>query len=198
VTLRHPRLPAPKTATRIALFAVAAALSTGLGACGGDPFAINWAASPDTVLLYSLARPELNLSSGYNFFGRRAVRVESATATGSWDLALDTRGGDLVFLPPGALGVGSRARVTALPGMRFDDVIDAPADTAVYSAVSPLPIEMGTVYVVRTGQSVGAFGRRCSYYAKLEPLVIDVDGGTLTFVFDVSPVCNSLRLIPPD
>jgi len=30
------------------------------------------------------------------------------------------------------------------------------------------------------------------------PLVIDVEGGTLTFKFDASPVCNSLRLIPPD
>ena len=94
-------------------------LAATLTACGSDPFAIKWTSAPDTVLLYSLARPEFNLPSGFNFFGRNAVKVESATATGTWDLALDTKGGELVFLPPGALGVDSRARVTELAGARF-------------------------------------------------------------------------------
>ena len=183
---------------RPAVLAVLAALSVGLAACGDDPFLFPWEASPDTVLLYSLARPELNLESAFNFNDRRKVRVEAATATGTWDLAVDTRGGRLVFLPPGALGVSSKARVTALPGMSFDEVLDAPTDTAVYSQFDPLPVEMSTIYVVRTGRSPGIFGTSCSYYAKLEPLIIDVAGGTLTFKFDASPVCNSLRLVPPD
>ena len=181
-----------------ASLAALVALSVGVAACGGDPFIFPWETAPDTVLLYSLARPELNLEAAYNFNRRVRVRVEAATATGTWDVALDTRGGQLVLLPPGALGISSKASVAALPGVSFDDLQDAPEDTAVYSRFEPVPVEMGTVYVVKTGRSPGIFGTRCSYYAKLEPLVIDVDGGTLTFVFDASPVCNSLRLIPPD
>jgi hypothetical protein len=36
------------------------------------------------------------------------------------------------------------------------------------------------------------------FFAKLEPLVLDVAGGTLEFVFDASPVCNDTRLVPPE
>ena len=174
------------------------ALSVGLVACGSDPFAFPWQLSPDTVLLYSLARPELNLEAAYNFNNRRKVRVEAATATGTWDVAVDTRGGQIVLLPPGALGVSSKASVAVLPGLQFDDVLEAPEDTAVYTRFDAVPVQMGTVYIVKTSQSPGIFGTSCSYYAKLVPLVIDVEGGTLTFKFDVSPVCNSLRPIPPD
>jgi len=174
------------------------ALSVGLAACGDDPFDFPWASNPETVLLYSLARPELNLEAAYNFHNRVKVTVEAARASGTWDIAVDTRDGQLVFLPPGALGISSKASLTALPGLSFDDVLDAPEDTAVYSKFAAVPVELETVYVVKTLQSPGTFGMACSYYAKLVPLVIDVEGGTLTFMFDVSPICNSLRLIPPD
>ena len=175
-----------------------AALSLTLGACEDDPFQVNWLADPDTVLLYSLARPELNLPSGYNFNARQRVRIEAPAASGSWDVALDSQEGELVFLPPGALNITSRARVTALPDAVFEDVREAPRDTAVYSANEAVPIEMNSVYVVRTSESLGSFGRRCVYFAKLEPLEIDVAAGTLRFVFDASPVCNDPRLVPPN
>ena len=49
-------------------FAIAAAvLTVGLGACGDDPFAFRWNDVPDTAQIYSLARPELNLPSGFSF-----------------------------------------------------------------------------------------------------------------------------------
>ncbi|NIT86093.1 MAG: hypothetical protein GWN82_04050, partial [Gemmatimonadetes bacterium] len=47
----------------------------------------------DTVLLYSLARPELNLVSAYNFLQGAPIQVEEPNATGVWDVAVDTRGG---------------------------------------------------------------------------------------------------------
>ena len=173
-------------------------LSVGLSACGEDPFAFPWASRPDTVLLYSLARPELNLEAAYDFHNDLRIRVEAAKASGSWDVALDTRESQLVLLPPGALGITSKASVAVIPGFAFADVLDAPEDTAAYTRSAAVPVEMGTVYVVKTSQSPGIFGTNCSYYAKLEPLVIDVEGGTLTFIVEASPVCNSHRLIPPD
>lgn len=184
---------------RVAVPALACVLALGVSACGDDPFAFDWDDTPRTVLLYSLARPELNLESGYAFRQHSRVRVEAAAATGNWDAALDTRAGALAWLPPGALGVaGSTARITTLPGVTLEDVVLAPADTTLYTADEPVPIEMGTVYIIKTGRSQGAFGSSCVYYAKAEALVLDPIGGTLTFRYVTSPICNSLELVPPD
>ncbi|MGD2067894.1 MAG: hypothetical protein PVI57_04355 [Gemmatimonadota bacterium] len=168
-----------------------------LAACGDDPYNFEWVAAPDTALLYSLARPESNLASGFNFDARRTIRIETPTATGTWDVALDTQDDQLVLLPPGALNVNSRARITTFPGMSFDDVREAPRDTAAYVADEPVVVEASTVYVVQTSQRFDTFGRRCVYFAKLEPVDIDVAAGTLRFLFDSNPVCNDRRLVPP-
>jgi hypothetical protein len=192
-----PRLACLRGRT-LALAAFVAVGTAGVAACGSDPFAIDWVESPDTVLLYSLARPQLNLVSGFDFYNRIAVRIEDSEATGNWDVAVDTRNGKIVLLAPGVLGVDSKARVARLPGTTFAEVIEAPADTTLYTATSPVPVELGSVYVMRTRQGFGSFGRVCVYYAKLEPLEIDPVGGTLRFVYDSSPVCNDRKLIPPN
>lgn len=178
--------------------AAAVALLVGLVACNNNPYQLNWIDTPDTVTLYSLARAEFNLPSGFGFYRANAVNIETPGATGSWDVALDTRNGELVLLPPGALGVSARAAITALPGLTLDDVTKAPSDTLVYDGDSPVPVEQGTVYVVRTNRQAGSFGQTCVYYAKVEPVEIDVPNGTLTFRYVSSPVCNSLDLIPPN
>ena len=167
-------------------------------ACGDDPFELRWNADPDTVLLYSLAQPELNLPSAFSFNSRTTVRVEAPAATGTWDLALDTQEGALVFLPPGALGINSRAGIAMLSGLEFDDVREAPSDTAAYAFDQGVPVSLGTVYVVQTRQVTGQFGTTCVYFAKLEPLVTDLAEGTLEFEFDSNPVCNDPRLVPPE
>lgn len=177
---------------------MAAALAVTFTACGDDPFSFDWSDVPDTVQLYSLARPELSLASGFNFFQRFAVRIEDPTATGAWDIALDTRNAELVLLPPGALGVSGRARVSTIAGVPFDEVVEAPGDTLLYEGNQPVPVVNGTVYVVSTNRSVGNFGSSCIYYAKMEPVLIDVAGGVLQFRYVSSPVCNSRELTPPD
>lgn len=185
-------------APRLAILAVAAVLAAALPACGDNPFELNWTARPDTVLLHSLARPELNLSSGFNFVERRTVRIESPGVTGSWDLALDTQDGRLVFLPPGALDVRSRAAISVLEGMDFQDVREVPSDSASYSFDVPVPVETGTVYGIQTHEARGSFGRVCVFYAKLEPVRVDPEAGTISFVYDASPVCDDPRVVPPD
>lgn len=186
-----------RSRSRVAIVTVAlAAVALGsLAACGADPFAIKWSISPDTVELYSLNRTEIGLPSGYNFYNRARITIESASATGQWDVALGTRNGALVLLPPLALGVPGTGRVATLSGTTFDDLTEAPADTTLYSS-DAVPLTMGDVYVIRTNQSAGSFGAYCYYYAKLAPLDIDVENGVLRFVFDSSPVCNDRALIP--
>jgi len=178
--------------------ATCAALAFALTACSDDPFAFDWSDVPDTAQLYSLARPELNLASGFSFFDRLALRVEDPNATGTWDVALDTRNAELVLLPPGALGVSGRARVATIAGISFDDVLEAPGDTTAYEGDLPVPVTAGVVYVVSTNRRVGSFGSACVYYAKMEPVLIDVPGGVLRFRYVASPICNSRELTPPD
>lgn len=179
----------------VALSVAAAGLAS--ASCGDDIFRVDWEISPDTVVLHSLARPELNLASGFDFYNGFSLVVEEPESTGNWDMAVDTRNGRLVALPPGALGVTSKARVAPLRGVTFEEVTEAPADSALYVATQAVPMELGTIYVWRTRQTFGSFGRVCVYYAKMEPLVLDPVAGKLTFVFDSSPVCNDRSLIPP-
>jgi len=178
--------------------AAALALVIGAGACGDDPFAFDWSDAPDTVLLYSLARPELNLVSAFGFFQGLPIRIEAAGATGTWDMAVDTRNNEIVMLPPGALGVVGTARITTLENMTLADVTKAPTDTLVYVSDQPVRMELGNVYVVKTNRSAGSFGSSCVYYAKLSPIIIDPVGGTLTFEHVTNPVCNSQDLVPPN
>jgi hypothetical protein len=190
--------PNPKKRWRAPAAGAAAALLFALVACGDDPFSFDWSDAPDTVQIYSLARPELNLPSGFSF-GQPpgSVIVERPGATGAWDVALDTRGGQLVLLPPGALGITARAGIAVLAGVAFDDVVEAPGDTLAYAKNDPVPVLAGTVYVVQTNRRPCAFGASGVYYAKMEPVAIDVAGGVLTFRYVASPICNSRRLTPP-
>lgn len=177
-----------RSASRLA----GAVLLLTVAACGDDPFRVDWESQPDTVLLYSLARPELGLPSAFNFNRRQPIEIENPGATGNWDLALDTNDGQLVFLLPGVMGIQSRARITTLPGMSFDEVRVAPADTSAYVSDQPVPVEFGQIYVIQTDQT-----GQCVYYSKIEALEADVALGTLRFVHDGSPVCNSRDLVPP-
>jgi hypothetical protein len=179
------------------LGAVAALVAT-LAACDEDPFVFRWDATPDTVRLYSLARPEPNLVSGFGFFERALLLVEQPDATGLWDVALDTENGQLVLKPPGALGISARAAIATLGAVPFDEVDEAPGDTLLYEVDDPVVMTTGTVYAIRTNRRPGSFGSTCVYYGKLEPLVVNVAGGELDFVYVRSQVCNNRSLVPPD
>ncbi len=190
---KRPRLPSFGV-----LFVSSAAAFLAFAACDDDPFAVRWVVNPDTVKLYALSRPEPNLVSGYDFFPRRPVRIEAPTTGDDWDLAVDVRDGQFVWLPPGSLGIPSDAAVAVLEGETFESATEAPEDTAAYVMDAPIPIVLGTIYVVRTRQHPGFFGTLCNYYGKIEPLAADFRSGSVYFQFDVSQACNNLDLIPPD
>lgn len=189
--------PAPnlRGLIRVLLFLVAVPT---LIACDDDPFKIRWEASPDTVILYSLARPELNLYSGFDFLGRTGVKIESPQAVNAWDMALDTRVGELVFLPPGAIGVrNSSAAIAPMGPMGFDDLRKAPRDTTLYVTDEPVPVTVGNLYVIRSRRAPGIYGTICTYFGKLMPLEEDLESQSVKFMFDMSPVCNDRKLYPP-
>ena len=181
-------------------FVATGALSFVAAACGRNPFELQWVESKlDTAMIYSMARPELNLPSAFDFKGHRSLRIESPGSTGAWDLVLDTQEGQLVFLPPGALGIDSEAGIVPFPGVRFDELTEAPEDTLSYKEDEPIALQAGSAYVIRTHRSPDRFGVLCSFYGKLELLAIEVQLGTVRFVYDVNPLCGDRKLVPtPD
>lgn len=179
--------------------ALSAALIMGLNACGDDPFAFDWFDTPDTTTIYSLQLPlDRQLSSGFSFASRSAVRIELAGATGAWDMALDTQGGELVALPPGALGITARAAIASLGAIPFDDLREAPSDTLLYELNDPVPMTLGHVYAVRTNRNLQNFGTTCVYYAKFSPITLDATAGSMEFQFVASPICNNRDLVSPN
>jgi len=170
----------------------------GLAACGDDPFETQWATDIDTVTLFSLQRPEIGLPSAFDFPGRLPVVIENANAAGTWDVAVSDNGTTVSLLPSTALGVDSRVGIAAVPGIPFQDVTSAPADTAVYVSDAAVPMEIGTTYAIRSREVSGFFGQRCVYYSKMQPISIDLTEGTLEFFFEASPACNDRNLVPTE
>lgn len=168
------------------------------GACDDNFFTVRWDANPATISLFSLARPELNLPSAFNMNKRTLVEIEQSTATGTWDLAVDTQNGEMVFLTPRVMGIESDAGITLVEGTDFDALASAPGDTARYYNTEPVKIEVGRLYVVRTIQGLSNFGQVCNFFGKLQPLSIDLAVGTVEFKYDSNPVCNNRELIPPN
>lgn len=186
-----------RTPGRPLLVAALLLLVAALPACGDDPFLFRWTENPREALLYSLDREERNRPTAFGMLNGERVILENPATSGRWDFALDTRNGALVLLPPRAVGVQSRAGIVEFPDVRFDEVREAPSDTAVYVTRDPVPLRMGSIYVVRTREQPGSFGQVCVFYGKMQPLEMDPVAGTLLFRFDTSPDCNNPRLVPP-
>lgn len=178
------------------LLSAGLALVLSTSGCGDDPFRITWEGNPGEALVYSLDREELNRPSGFNMMERRTVLVEAPTADGRWDFVLDRQDGGLVFLPPRALGVESRAAISPIPGATWEDVREAPRDSLAFVTDAPVPVVSGTIYVVRTHQQFDFFGRQCVFYGKVEAVDFDLEQGTLRFSHDTNPECNDRRLVP--
>jgi hypothetical protein len=165
-------------------------------ACGRDPFALEWIASADTVRLYAISRPEPNIETGFDFGARRTVRIEAPATTTSWDLAVDFEDGRAVFLTPGFFGVDSDAALVELPDENFDDIEEAPEDDDVYIENQAIPVNLESLYVVRTRRLRSNYGQLCNHYAKMVPLDMDPDERTVVFVFDTNGICNSRKMQP--
>jgi len=176
-----------------------AASVLGLTACGENVFDLKWTiARVNTVLLYSLARPELNLPSGFDFVDRREIEIQEPGSTGLWDLLVDTQDGQLVFVSPGALGIDSEVMILQIPDTAFADVLTAPEDSTLYTKDQPVPIETGSVYVLRTHEGPSRFGVPCVFWGKIQPTDVDLALETVQFIYDVSILCDDRGLVPED
>ena len=163
---------------------------------GCEGFELNWTSVEDTVLLYSLARPEyLDRPSAFDFRGRQRVVVDRPDLGNpqNFDAAFSEIDGEPVLLPAGVFATLNDEPGIAIDssGTSFDELARAPSDGYVTDA--PVPLRTGVVYAIRTRSD----GRGCSRYAKLEALDIGADG-TLEFRQIRNNLCNDRELIPTD
>jgi hypothetical protein len=182
---------------------LAAFLPLLLAACE-DEFTQDWTATPDTVELFSLSRPELiGRPSAFDFvpapvFGT-PIAVENPSATGRWDVAVVDQGNTLAFLPAGGFtGLSSRAAIAEITASTtLEELREAPGDTAQFKSTA-VTARVGRIYVVRTRREECPFSSAGVRYAKLEVLEVNAPAGTLRFRVITNPYCNSRTLIPPD
>jgi hypothetical protein len=169
-----------------------------VAACDDNLGVQNWDATPDTITLFSLSRPDLlGFPSAYDFANRRAVEVETPGATNNWDVALASPAGVFQLVPAAAFqGVDSRARIATIAGQTFETLIEAPRDTVQFTA-QPVAIQTGGVYVIRT-RRVGCGFSTAVHYAKLKAVTLDDAGGFVQFAVVVNPLCNDRSFVPPE
>ena len=184
------------SAFKLARLLVIAAAVLPMVACEEDLGLDNWTAFVDTTTIYSLSRAELlGRPSAYDFFNQAADEVETPSATGSWDFALLDSGNQLVLLPAGGFqGNTSRAGLALITGTTFEDLREAPSDTARYSKTAAA-VQVGQVYAVRTRRD------QCSFvsgvrFGKMKIIAVDPTAGSVTFASIVNPYCNERLLIP--
>lgn len=185
-----------RTFNRLPGLVLALAALVLVSGCDDDLFEQRWTANPQQGLIYALSRDELNVPSAFSVYERRAYRVEAVGSSGRWDLAFDIVAGQPVFLPPGALGISTEARLLARPGETFESIRRAPDDLELYSETEPVPVVEGQLYIVRTVQQIGIFGSRCVHYGKLLVEELDLQASSVEFRYDVNTICNSRRLQP--
>jgi hypothetical protein len=185
---------------RIRRAAVAALFPLLLAACE-DEFRQDWTATPDTIELFSLTRPELiGRASAFDFVPPGVpIAVENPAATGNWDIAIVDNGGTLAFLPAsGFTGLSSRAAIAEITvSTTLEQLEEAPRDTADFKYTA-VPVRVGRIYVVRTRRADCGFGSFGVRYAKLEALSVSPTAGSVRFRTIVNPYCNNRALIPPD
>jgi hypothetical protein len=160
-----------------------------------------WADTPDTLTIYSITRAELlGRASGIDIAsGRtRTVVLESSLEVSSWDFALTESGGAFQLMPAAAVeGLDSRAGIVEVPETTLDEVLQAPADADAFQQ-TPIDIEIGQVYVLRSRRASCAGLGAGVFYGKLKALALDAASGSFKFEVVLNPYCNDRDLIPPE
>lgn len=172
-----------------------------LTGCGDDAFDLTPLLVSDTVLLAAPLPGNIDLptaldvtgnGAGGLWGGRFPERVSDALA---WDFLVRIRDGQLVLLPPGALGVSSRASITrALVGETLEGLREAPGQST-FIADSAVVLQRGSVYVARSRAALDQFGGGCSQFAKLSPVELDLVAGRVSIAVTTNQRCSDPRLV---
>lgn len=124
--------------------------------------------------------------------GRFPERVDDAQ---EFDVVLRLRNGELVFVPPKALGLTSRNLLRAgitqpITDRTFEEVEEAPPSGSFVTG-EPVAVREGAVYVVRSRQTAGS---GCTFFAKVAPVEVDRAQARVRLRVATSAFCGDERL----
>lgn len=187
-------------------FAITAGLLLAIGSGCGDSTGLdlNPLLVRDTVIVAAPLPGNADLPTALDIMtdgrggivgGRFPERVSDAL---QWDflVEIDEQTGNLVLLPARAVGIGdSRAAITPpIEGTSFDDLREAPGQST-FIPDSAVTMEVGNVHVARSRVSPASL---CMYFAKLQPLRVDVAEGILELQIVANQRCSDPRLVAAD
>lgn len=179
-------------------------LAAALAACNDTTaFQIQPQIFTDTVQLAASGAPDadalptaLDISVQGNGVvgGRFPERLSDA---GQWDFLVRVKKGAIVLVPSGALGIESRAGISApIAGANFETLNQVPKNTT-FGIDSATALTNGAVYAVRSRFFSNGVST-CQQYAKLQPLAVDPAAGRVTLRVATNAVCGDQRLVPKE
>jgi hypothetical protein len=185
------------SAFKLARIVLACAAVLPVVACDDELDFGDWSATPDTTTIFSLSREDLiGRPSAYDFVRHFPLEVEAVGATDNWDVALRHEGNQLALVPAGGFqGQVSRAALALIPNVLFEDLDEAPGDTAAFSSEAVL-VQPGQVYALRTRRTACNSFQVGVRYGKVKIIDVNPTAGTLTFSEIVNPICNDRNLVP--
>lgn len=187
--MKRPDAP---SATRSITF-LALALTLVLGGCDDGFEPLVWGNFPDTVALFSLARPEyVDRPSAYDMAAEVAVVVEQQRANpATFDVAVtEDDEGTFQLLPAGLFAdFDIRPGIFHHPSATFESLMRAPREG--FEFEQPVRADTTGVYVIRSRQAPNG----CFYYGKLEVLELD-PAGIMTIRALRNPNCSDRSLVP--
>lgn len=144
---------------------------------------------------------DITAAGGIITGGRFPERVRDA---GEWDVAVRLRGGQLVLVPAGALGLRdglsggtSRAAITRpITGQTFERLIEAPGRSS-FLTDSAVTVQQGALYVIRSRGIACGFGGG-EQYAKVQVLNARPSEGRLELQIVTNENCSDPRLALED
>lgn len=167
-----------------------------LGGCGGnDQLFPAFNSNVETeITMRALSGTPVTAPSGFSIVGQRAIRLDLAT-TVDFIFDIDSEGRAL-FLPARAAGfpdtrLNAGLKLMAVP---FDS-IDL-ADTDGYTTLEPVLVQVGEVYLARTGLDINTCILSLPLYMKFEVLAIDLATRSIQMRVLANTNCGFRSLLP--
>ncbi len=146
------------------------------------------------AVMEALSGTPVTASSGFSIIGQRATRLDLATSV-DFIFDLDAEGRPF-FLPARAAGFPDTRLNAGLKLMSVPfDSIDL-ADTDGYTTLEPVFVQVGEVYLARTGLDVNSCILSLPLYMKFEVLAVDPGTRSIRLRVLANTNCGFRSLLP--
>lgn len=181
--------------------ATIAAVLAGIAGCDSTDYTIHPLLVTDTVFVAVPSPQNAGLPTALDIASEGAFVIgggrypERARDALNWDFAVRAGQGTVNLVPARALGIELRSAITPpIVGVSFPDLREAPGQAS-FVGDSAISMQVGNVHVARS-RDLGGSG--CVQFAKLQPLEVDTQAGTVRLQVTTNERCGDPRLVPID